>query len=92
MSPAATSTPSIHVWHSPIPFLFGGLAVMLTLIAAALIVLACSHRKNSSRPAASSLDLPVEAQPKIVVILAGDDQPTCIATPLASSTTSCQHV
>ncbi|KAK9101690.1 hypothetical protein Sjap_018944 [Stephania japonica] len=34
-------------WHSPVPYLFGGLAVMLGLIAFALFILACSYWKLS---------------------------------------------
>lgn len=30
-------------WHSPVPYLFGGLAAMLGLIAFALLILACSY-------------------------------------------------
>ncbi|KAE8710356.1 Protein GLUTAMINE DUMPER 1 [Hibiscus syriacus] len=40
---------SIHPspWHSPVPYLFGGLAAMLGLIAFALLILACSYWKLS---------------------------------------------
>ncbi|KAJ3679213.1 hypothetical protein LUZ60_017224 [Juncus effusus] len=34
-------------WHSPVPYLFGGLAAMLGLIALALLILACSYWKLS---------------------------------------------
>ncbi|XP_015084509.1 protein GLUTAMINE DUMPER 2-like [Solanum pennellii] len=34
-------------WHSPVPYLFGGLAAMLGLIAVALLILACSYWKLS---------------------------------------------
>ncbi|XP_019197852.1 PREDICTED: protein GLUTAMINE DUMPER 5 [Ipomoea nil] len=34
-------------WHSPVPYLFGGLAAMLGLIAFALLVLACSYWRLS---------------------------------------------
>lgn len=34
-------------WHSPVPYLFGGLAAMLGLIAFALLILACSYWKLS---------------------------------------------
>lgn len=36
-------------WHSPMPYLFGGLAAMLGLIAFALLILACSYWKLSGR-------------------------------------------
>ncbi|KAI7990650.1 Protein GLUTAMINE DUMPER 3 [Camellia lanceoleosa] len=34
-------------WHSPVPYLFGGLAAMLGLISFALLILACSYWKLS---------------------------------------------
>ncbi|KAF0902649.1 hypothetical protein E2562_018278 [Oryza meyeriana var. granulata] len=40
---AATHSP----WQSPVPYLFGGLAAMLGLIAFALLILACSYWKLS---------------------------------------------
>lgn len=40
-------------WHSPVPYLFGGLAAMLGLIAFALLILACSYWKLSARLEAS---------------------------------------
>ncbi|KAE8718774.1 Protein GLUTAMINE DUMPER 3 [Hibiscus syriacus] len=46
----AASTPSAaphSTWHSPVPYLFGGLAAMLGLIAFALLLLACSYWKLS---------------------------------------------
>ncbi|CDP14456.1 unnamed protein product [Coffea canephora] len=45
------STPAIvqkSLWHSPLPYLFGGLAAMLGLIAFALLLLACSYWRLSS--------------------------------------------
>ncbi|KAD2394183.1 hypothetical protein E3N88_41160 [Mikania micrantha] len=32
-------------WHSPVPYLFGGLAAMMGLIVFALLILACSYWK-----------------------------------------------
>ncbi|XP_022755394.1 protein GLUTAMINE DUMPER 2-like [Durio zibethinus] len=45
-SPSGVTTPH-SAWHSPIPYLFGGLAAMLGLIAVALLILACSYWKLS---------------------------------------------
>ncbi|OEL28522.1 hypothetical protein BAE44_0010459 [Dichanthelium oligosanthes] len=42
--PAAAALPS-SPWHSPVPYLFGGLAAMLALITLALLILACSYWK-----------------------------------------------
>ncbi|KAM3336829.1 GATA zinc finger domain-containing protein 8 [Capsicum galapagoense] len=39
--------PPRSAWHSPVPYLFGGLAAMLGLIAFALLILACSYWKLS---------------------------------------------
>ncbi|CAA7032979.1 unnamed protein product [Microthlaspi erraticum] len=35
-------------WHSPVPYLFGGLAAMIGLIAFALLILACSYWRMST--------------------------------------------
>ncbi|OMO88452.1 protein GLUTAMINE DUMPER 3-like protein [Corchorus capsularis] len=45
-SPSGVTTPH-SPWHSPVPYLFGGLAAMLGLIAFALLILACSYWKLS---------------------------------------------
>ncbi|RDX94274.1 Protein GLUTAMINE DUMPER 2, partial [Mucuna pruriens] len=41
----AATTPTIQSspWHSPIPYLFGGLATIMALISLALFMLACSY-------------------------------------------------
>ncbi|EMS62923.1 hypothetical protein TRIUR3_19625 [Triticum urartu] len=43
---APTAAPH-STWQSPVPYLFGGLAAMLGLIALALLILACSYWKLS---------------------------------------------
>ncbi|KDP24334.1 hypothetical protein JCGZ_25630 [Jatropha curcas] len=101
---SATSIANDHFWHSPMPFLFGGLAIIIALISAVIVILACS-RKNSSlnlssedqqeNPAARlELDMAVLDEPKIVVIMAGDNLPTYIAMPeiTFSTTTCCEQV
>ena len=45
-TPSGVTTPH-SPWHSPVPYLFGGLAAMLGLIAFALLILACSYWKLS---------------------------------------------
>ncbi|KAK9924795.1 hypothetical protein M0R45_033146 [Rubus argutus] len=104
MRPTTTSstTRSVvrHPWKSPIPYLFGGLALMLLLIFVALIILVWSHRKRSSSGEDDHEEKPTKPmnntvfdadQPKIVVIInAGEDKPTHLATPVASThTCSC---
>ncbi|GAA0186875.1 hypothetical protein LIER_34163 [Lithospermum erythrorhizon] len=77
--------------HSPMPYLFGGLAAMLVLIGIALFILICSFQKYSSRSSTGdeekSVAPPVyiikpEMEPKIVVIMAGDNMPTYLAQPI----------
>ncbi|PON58029.1 Protein GLUTAMINE DUMPER [Parasponia andersonii] len=88
-------------WNSPIPYLFGGLALMLGLITVALLILACSYRKsspstnsaavdvdaNQDQKQTTQVDVVVEGhdQPKIVVIMAGDVVPTYLAEPACST-------
>ncbi|KAJ1268673.1 hypothetical protein BS78_07G152600 [Paspalum vaginatum] len=47
IAPAAAGSAAHSAWHSPVPYLFGGLAAMLGLIAFALLILACSYWKLS---------------------------------------------
>ncbi|KAJ0989660.1 hypothetical protein J5N97_008016 [Dioscorea zingiberensis] len=92
MRPLSTpSSSSFHVWSSPIPYLFIGLGTMMVLIAGALIILACSHRKSSGEDETSSSSSsskekhvisPLDMEPRVVVIMAGNLKPTCLALPL----------
>nr|KYP48074.1 hypothetical protein KK1_030269 [Cajanus cajan] len=72
---------------SPIPYLFGGLALMLALIGLALLILACSYGKSSSSTsqATNAMGMEVDSEPKIVVIMAGDSNPTYMAKPMPST-------
>lgn len=86
-------------WHSPVPYLFGGLAAMLGLIAFALLILACSYWKLSGYlEGETERDLEAgegkndqEQKPqkpyeeKVLVIMAGQEKPTFLATPSVSS-------
>ncbi|KAL2897023.1 Protein GLUTAMINE DUMPER 2 [Bienertia sinuspersici] len=79
-------------WNSPIPYLFGGLALILGLISIALMILACSYlyKKKHDLPSSFTTGTPANINdmvvldnvPKVVVIMAGDDKPTYIATPM----------
>ncbi|XP_074559446.1 protein GLUTAMINE DUMPER 3-like [Curcuma longa] len=95
--PAVTGGGPHPAWHSPVAFLFGGLAAMLGLIAFALLILACSYWKLSGYLDAgdSGAELYVKPSPvlvaappcyeeKVVVIMAGEEKPTQLATPVAS--------
>ncbi|EEF31581.1 protein GLUTAMINE DUMPER 5 [Ricinus communis] len=97
MRPTSNSTTAAAAagfwhWSSPIPYLFGGLALILGIIAVALIILACSYRKSLSnestedgheeKPGARQVEIMVDSdEPKIAVIMAGDDNPTFLAKP-----------
>ncbi|KAE9466659.1 hypothetical protein C3L33_01430, partial [Rhododendron williamsianum] len=92
-SPTA-ATVGFHRWNSPVPYLFGGLALMLGLITLALVILACSYKNSSSdssstgaeeKPARRSHVLQPEMEPKIVVIMAGDENPRFLAKPVSST-------
>lgn len=94
-----TTTPAaagggVQRWNSPIPYMFSGLALLLGAIALALVILACSYCRNSSSSssASSNIDkseknteaLQAEAEPRIVVIMAGQTNPTFLANPVAA--------
>ncbi|KAK4277268.1 hypothetical protein QN277_015286 [Acacia crassicarpa] len=100
LSPAQRS-PS----HSPIPYLFGGLAAMLGLIAFALLILACSYWKFSGflqneeesgrhlengdaqkQSDCASKETVKVFEEKILVIMAADENPTFLATPVCCKT------
>ncbi|KAF5470922.1 hypothetical protein F2P56_011408 [Juglans regia] len=106
-SPSMSPAPSL--WHSPVPYLFGGLAAMLGLIALALLILACSYwrltgqldeRERRSEKDLESGDegkdardseckVPKVYEDKILVIMAGDEKPTFLATPMHAKAASC---
>ncbi|GMY12795.1 protein GLUTAMINE DUMPER 4-like [Fagus crenata] len=104
MRPASNSTTvtvdaGFRNWNSPIPYLFGGLALMLGLIAMALVILACSYSKSLSNAAsdaeekqAKTVNMEVDSEPKVVVIMAGDDIPTYLAKPVSSTCHSHEQV
>ncbi|KAH7852017.1 hypothetical protein Vadar_019562 [Vaccinium darrowii] len=86
-------------WNSTITYLYGGLALLLGLLSLAMILLFCSFRKQSNsinnpstfadhqQPGIAEADL----GPKILVIMAGNNKPTFIATPVSSSTEENNH-
>ncbi|KAG6660038.1 protein GLUTAMINE DUMPER 2-like [Carya illinoinensis] len=104
-STSASVTAAPNPWKSPVPYLYGGLALMIVLIAGALVILVCSHQepasnRSSGREGETPALMPtnndvtvqqLDAEPKIVVIMAGDDKPTYIAKPVTSSTNSSTH-
>ncbi|KAG4911821.1 hypothetical protein AAZX31_19G035100 [Glycine max] len=87
---ALAPSASLKSFTSPIPYLFGGLALMLALIGLALLILACSYSKNYSLDgnedkAKRATGMEVDSEPKIVVIMAGDSNPTYMAKPVPST-------
>ncbi|XP_022966276.1 protein GLUTAMINE DUMPER 3-like [Cucurbita maxima] len=102
-APAANLQQQQHSpWHSPVPYLFGGLAAMLGLIAFALLILACSYWKlsgyldsgdaNNREPDLEAGDDTRKPSPvfeeKLLVIMAGEIKPTYLATPMSSRSSS----
>ncbi|KAI7727725.1 hypothetical protein M8C21_008359 [Ambrosia artemisiifolia] len=93
-------------WSSPIPYLFGGLALVLILIAFALIILACSFKKPYSSSSDSiendasdqdkpsvpqfRVEIPEEMEQKLVIVMPGDINPTYLAKP--APPTSVDHL
>lgn len=104
------STTQHSSWHSPVGYLFGGLAAFLGLTFLAIFILSCTYLKfidyleNRRRNVRSDLEAAVGeanggsggsasgglklAQPvieeKYLVIMAGQEKPTFLATPLSS--------
>lgn len=92
ISSTITSNGVRRIWSSPIPYLFIGLFLMMVLIAIALIILVCSHRKSSGHNSTSTMMMTMierpekfDMEPKVVVIMPGDDLPRFLAKPSSSS-------
>jgi hypothetical protein len=79
------------LWRTPTPYLFLGFAMMMALIAVALLVLVCTRRKPSAglsrrgsgdaeSASARGTMAPLDREPKVVVIMAGDYMPSFIAS------------
>lgn len=65
---------------------------MLILISFALVILVCSYKKRGSQSSNSSEEIKVinknieiNSEPEILVIMAGDHNPTYIAKPIITS-------
>ncbi|KAF5748891.1 putative Glutamine dumper 2 [Tripterygium wilfordii] len=73
----------LQCWGSPMAFIFVGLAFILGLTATAVAILVCSNRNSQrlsqGRVAAEAVE---PHDPKIVVIMAGDQNPTYLAEPV----------
>lgn len=100
-SAAPPSPAQVSSWKSPVPYLFCALAAMLGLIAFALLILGCSYWKLSanleSRDDEETQDVeegsgdggekaaPPVFKEKYLVIMAGQEKPTFLATPTSGS-------
>ncbi|KAF3332152.1 Protein GLUTAMINE DUMPER 3 [Carex littledalei] len=76
-------------WAFPVPILYGCIFLLLAVILVSLIVLAFLHCRSGRKTSASkSLDstegsvVPSTTEPRIVVIMAGDDKATYLAKPI----------
>ncbi|RDX71108.1 Protein GLUTAMINE DUMPER 2, partial [Mucuna pruriens] len=85
MSSSSTSASGIRSLWSPIPYLFGGLLLLLIQISVALRILICSKRKHVYQSSAEGEEgmkeampqnIEIDSEPKILVIMAGDHKPT----------------
>ncbi|KAK1420906.1 hypothetical protein QVD17_22870 [Tagetes erecta] len=99
VAPSPIKPLRLSPWHTPVPYFFGGLAVLLGLIAFALLMLACSYENLSGdieNDVVEDRDLEAgESKPdkdhdqilvfeeKYVVIMAGKETPTFLATPVS---------
>ena len=96
MAGGGARAPSL--WRTPTPYLFLGFAVMMGLIVVALLVLVCTRRKpaaadDEKAATVRGVLVPLDREPKVVVIMAGDALPSFIAVasakmPLAFATPS----
>ncbi|KAM0026144.1 putative protein glutamine dumper [Helianthus debilis subsp. tardiflorus] len=99
-SPVATQR---SPWHSPVPYLFGGLATILGLIVFALLILACSYwnispndegdlesgNRNETKDSKPVKQKETHVfEEKYLVIMAGQVNPTFLATPISSLASS----
>ncbi|KAJ0984410.1 hypothetical protein J5N97_002766 [Dioscorea zingiberensis] len=88
VSSSNNTTSNVRLWSSPVPYLFIGIGVVMTLIMLALIPLICSRifsEENdsiSTSSAEQSIILPLDMEPRYVVVVAGSDTPSFLAKPL----------
>ncbi|XP_058739331.1 protein GLUTAMINE DUMPER 6-like [Vicia villosa] len=98
ISSVSSTSPTnvIKIWKSPIPYLFGGLALMLILISVALVILVCNYKKRGSSSQSSNSDEEIKqvmsknveminSEPEVLVIMAGEAKPTYLAKPIINS-------
>ncbi|KAK4417540.1 protein GLUTAMINE DUMPER 5 [Sesamum alatum] len=98
LSAPAPTDGGLRRWDSPVPYLLGGLGLMLVVVAVALILLLFSYCKSShqSSPYHHKSEIPLrpEMEPRVVVIMAGQTNPTHLAKPIpaaAATVVRCTH-
>nr|DAD31596.1 TPA_asm: hypothetical protein HUJ06_010447 [Nelumbo nucifera] len=94
-TPPASAAGGFGGWNSPLPYLFGGIAATLGLIALALLILTCTHRKPSTYSSHETEEKttkptspPPDTEYRVVVLMPGDNEPTFIAKPVSSANIS----
>ncbi|GAB2216606.1 hypothetical protein Droror1_Dr00024381 [Drosera rotundifolia] len=81
-----TATSASWRWDSPTPYIFGGLGVFVALVVVALMIIVCSNRKQPSNSTIEVILKPAKSvgrEPSVVVIMAGESEPTYLATPVS---------
>ncbi|MQL80414.1 hypothetical protein Taro_012857 [Colocasia esculenta] len=78
-------------WNSPVPYLFGGRAATMGLFVVSVVVLLCCKHKPTTGGSSSSpsgeiraSSAPLDAEPKVVVIMAGEAVPSFLAKAVPS--------
>ncbi|KAK2359677.1 protein GLUTAMINE DUMPER [Trifolium repens] len=95
MNGTSSEAASLRNLSSPVPYLFGGLAFILGVIAIALLIIVCSFGEQYSSSTSSNdeekssnmhvVDMDqVSLEQEIVVIMAGESNPTYLAKPVSS--------
>ncbi|KAL5707711.1 hypothetical protein ACHQM5_018579 [Ranunculus cassubicifolius] len=78
-------------WNSPLPYLYGGLAAVLIVIALSLLSLAYSHWKSSDESEVDVENPVKQSLPSRAVIMAGNHEATYLAYPVSSYTSRIQE-
>ncbi|MCD7461579.1 hypothetical protein HAX54_046499 [Datura stramonium] len=83
-----------HRWNSPVPYLFGGLAILLGLIALALLIITCSYKKPSTEESSSSSSNNVNhsdrrSQEKVVELMKPEMEPKFVVIMPGDYTPTC---
>jgi uncharacterized membrane protein YjgN (DUF898 family) len=95
MNGTSSEAASLRNLSSPVPYLFGGLAFILGVIAIALLIIVYSFGEQYSSSTSSNdeekssnmhvVDMDqVSLEQEIVVIMAGESNPTYLAKPVSS--------